>query len=189
MNKERLILFAGSFDPFQNGHLRLVNYFENDQVHLLALYNPNKKDYLLNLEERIQSIRKVKFKFIVNVLDFHFKNPDYYLYMCNVVPEIEKMYPDKEICLLMGDDAYLDIKKWKDFNSIQSKIKCIVFNRIYNNIEDIPIFDDIKTELVYLDNSENVSSTMIKELLRLNKKNEVSELVPSAIKDYLITKK
>lgn len=50
----RIALFPGSFDPFHNGHLEVVERASKlfDEVVVAAMRNPQKAEPLFNLEER-----------------------------------------------------------------------------------------------------------------------------------------
>ena len=54
------MVFPGSFDPFHNGHLEVVERSASlfDEVVVAALRNPQKSDPLFTLEERQEMIRE-----------------------------------------------------------------------------------------------------------------------------------
>jgi pantetheine-phosphate adenylyltransferase len=54
-------LFPGSFDPFHNGHLEIVERASNlfDQVVVAALRNPQKSQPLFDLDERREILEEV----------------------------------------------------------------------------------------------------------------------------------
>ncbi len=56
----RTVVFPGSFDPFHNGHLEVVERAASlfDEVVVAALRNPQKSDPLFTLEERQEMIRE-----------------------------------------------------------------------------------------------------------------------------------
>jgi pantetheine-phosphate adenylyltransferase len=53
-------LFPGSFDPFHNGHLEVVERASRlfDQVVVAALRNPQKSDPLFSIEERVEMMEE-----------------------------------------------------------------------------------------------------------------------------------
>lgn len=60
---KRVALYAGSFDPFTNGHLDIVNRALKifDEIILLVAVSPTKKNFL-SKEERIDLVSKVFLK-------------------------------------------------------------------------------------------------------------------------------
>ncbi len=64
MNKTHLALFSGSFDPFTNAHLNIVERASSlfDKLYVGIGINPNKKS-LLSIEERVNLIHEVCTKF------------------------------------------------------------------------------------------------------------------------------
>jgi pantetheine-phosphate adenylyltransferase len=57
----KIALFPGSFDPFHNGHLEIVERASRlfDEVVVAALRNPQKSQALFDLEERQDMLEKV----------------------------------------------------------------------------------------------------------------------------------
>lgn len=55
------VLYTGSFDPITKGHMNIINQASNlfDEVVVAILVNPNKKNYLFTLEERLEIIKSL----------------------------------------------------------------------------------------------------------------------------------
>ena len=64
MSKSHLALFAGSFDPFTNAHLNIVERTTSlfDKLYVGIGINPTKKSFL-SVEERVSLIQKVCTRF------------------------------------------------------------------------------------------------------------------------------
>lgn len=57
---ERIAVYPGSFDPITNGHLDIIERSSKifDKLIIAILSNPDKKNPLFNVEERIELIKK-----------------------------------------------------------------------------------------------------------------------------------
>lgn len=175
----RFLVFGGSFDPFHYSHKDLIDYFSTP-VSIIPTYNPFKESSLFTLKERIDMIKEIYFANGSYVEEFTLTDPLFFSYMVNIVLRIEKDNPNKEICLIMGDDTYNSIHRWKDFNQIQDKITCLVFNRDSIKNDKIKIHHNIKTELIDLNIKKN-SSTEIREFLKVNRLDYIEKLIPKEI--------
>ena len=55
------VLYTGSFDPITKGHMNIIEQASKlfDEVVVAILVNPNKKNYLFTLEERLEIIKSL----------------------------------------------------------------------------------------------------------------------------------
>lgn len=180
---KKLYIFGGSFDPFHKAHKELVEQFD-DEVLIIPTYNPFKDNCLFSLKERILMIKKIKFKNNSKVVDFTLENPEHYMFMANIINRLSYEYPDSDINLIMGYDTYREIYKWKNIDTIQNDITCLVFNRDNKKRE---LQKGIKTQFLDKD-INNLSSTEIRELINSNNLSEISKLCPEEILPDILSK-
>ena len=59
------VLYTGSFDPITKGHMNIIEQASKlfDEVVVAILINPNKKNYLFTLEERLEIIKSLYEKY------------------------------------------------------------------------------------------------------------------------------
>ena len=55
------VLYAGSFDPITKGHMNIIKQSSElfDEVIVAVMKNPQKKEYLFTLKERLEIIKKI----------------------------------------------------------------------------------------------------------------------------------
>ena len=55
------VLYTGSFDPITKGHMNIIEQASKlfDEVVVAILVNPNKKNYLFTIEERLEIIKSL----------------------------------------------------------------------------------------------------------------------------------
>ena len=91
-------IYPGSFDPVTNGHLDIIRRAANlsDRLVVAVLENPNKKNSLFTVEERMEHLRLVT-KDIDNKTKVYISAGSEYLSTCT-----SKMYQDKLIQMAGG---------------------------------------------------------------------------------------
>ena len=150
-------IYPGSFDPFTNGHLNVLNHAADifDKVYVVVMKHPNKQR-LINLATSKELICK--------------SIPDYFDNVEVIISEGNLIY--KEAKRLRCDYIVRGVRNnGLDYSYEENLAE---FNKDIGNINTIFIRADV---------NKNVSSTMIKTLLDNNE--SISAYVPSAINKYL----
>lgn len=150
-------IYAGSFDPFTNGHLNVLNHASDifDKVYLVIMRHPNKKRFIDSFTTADLIRQSI---------------PEYYDNVEVVVAESDLIY--KEAKRLNCDYIVRGVRNnGLDYSYEENLAE---FNKDVGNINTIFIRADV---------NKNVSSTMIRTLLANNE--SVSAYVPGVINKYL----
>jgi pantetheine-phosphate adenylyltransferase len=127
MNKKRMALYAGSFDPPTRGHLDLVERAAKmfDKV-VVAVAKNDAKTSLFTIEERVEMLREMADRFDnVSIADFNGLTVDYaksigavalirglrvlsdFEYELSMAINNQKLNPDVDTVCLMPSEPYL----------------------------------------------------------------------------------
>lgn len=140
MNK-KVGLFFGTFNPIHIGHLIIANHmaeFSNlDEIWLVVTpHNPHKKkNTLLDDVHRLAMVRIATDeypKLKASNIEFDLPQPNYTV---NTLIVLEEKYPDKDFCLIMGEDNLKNLHKWKNFEVILENYPIYVYPRISKKTE------------------------------------------------------
>lgn len=169
-------LFGGTFDPIHIGHLiimeNVINSMNLDKIYILPNSNPphklqNKKT---DIKIRLKMVREaIKDNHKIEINDYDYRNNSIH-YTYQTIDFFKKTYPDDEFYFIIGEDSFLDIKKWKNYEQIL-KENLIVFKR-YSEINSslLSEINEIKkyNKNIYLiDNiALDISSTLIRSLVK-----------------------
>lgn len=145
------IAYPGTFNPFHNGHLDVVNKLSQmfDEVHILVMKNSNKN---LNISEKIRA---------ENISLIFKEQKNIFVHYSNI--SLEDTLIEKKLNLIARGirnnlDANIEIQR------------AIMLKKIAN-VETIIIPTSTNTAFI--------SSTIIRELIALNK--DISDFVPKQI--------
>lgn len=145
------IAYPGTFNPFHNGHLDVVNKLNQmfDEVHILVMKNSNKN---LNISEKIRA---------ENISLIFKEQKNIFVHYSNI--SLEDTLIEKKLNLIARGirnnlDANIEIQR------------AIMLKKIAN-VETIIIPTSTNTAFI--------SSTIIRELIALNK--DISDFVPKQI--------
>ena len=173
-------LFFGSFNPIHNAHINIANeVIDKSDVEkvwmVLSPQSPDKKKIIdKNIRYDLMEIALSKFKNItISTIEFDMPLPNY---THNTLQKISKEFPYFEFRIIMGEDNYIKIQKWKDYKYILKNYKIIVYPR--SKVSPKSIF----SEKIY-----NVSSTKIRSNIK-NKKS-ISDYVPIEVEKKIIEDK
>jgi nicotinate-nucleotide adenylyltransferase len=207
-------LFGGTFNPFHNGHLGIIDHvqkqFELDKIYLIpSATPPHKPDTdLACASDRFNMVKTSIEAFddlLVSDKELVRKGPSFTI---DTIDEFKKEYGENTLFyLLMGSDAFLDITTWKLKDKIFEIIPVIIMLRgFWKNYKTIASFIDENISKEYIFNKEkngfyhktkqkilicsvpkiDISSTMIRELIK-NKK-PIKEFVPANVEKIIKVK-
>ena len=169
-------LFGGTFDPIHIGHLiimeNVINAMNLDKIYILPNSNPphklqNKKT---DIKIRLKMVREaIKDNHKIEINDYDYRNNSIH-YTYQTIDFFKKTYPDDEFYFIIGEDSFLDIKKWKNYEQIL-KENLIVFKR-YSEINsslssEINEIKKYNKNIYLIDNMAlDISSTLIRSLVK-----------------------
>lgn len=188
MNKRKVAIFGGSFDPIHNGHLALAGEVLSralaDEVWFMVTpQNPHKQGCTLSDEQLRLRMVQLAVDGIegVKACDFEFglPRPSYTL---NTLTALGEAYPGCEFSLLIGADNWEKFDRWYKGDEILARYGVIVYPR---GSEDEPLLPHgvrwLPAKLY------DVSSTMIRAAVAAG--GDISHLVPSVVAAFINDKK
>ena len=138
----RIGIYGGSFNPVHFGHVGLAKWvIENTDLDELWLMvspnNPLKPANLLAPEgERLAAVSKaIKDIPHVKASDFEFSLPRP-SYTANTLRELQKVYPDAEFTLIIGEDNIAIFDRWREYEFILANFRIFVYPRRENLSDD-----------------------------------------------------
>ncbi len=207
-------LFGGTFNPFHNGHIGIIQ-------HVQKLYNleklflipsatpPHKPD--INLAPAKDRFLMVK-ESLKEYADFQASDKELIRngpsYTIDTITEFKKEYDSgTRFYLLMGSDAFLDIDTWKHKNQIFKEVPIVIMLRgQWKDYNPIVSFIDEHISKGYIFNEQDkvffktdrpeitickvpkieISSTMIRDRVKHNQ--SIKEFVPEIVETIIKTK-
>jgi len=183
-------LYFGTFDPIHFGHINIANFLiDNDLVEkvwfVVTPENPEKSsNSLTNFTHRYEMVKiqvKDNNNLLASDIELNLKRPNYTI---DSLRYISKAYPDNSFSLIIGEDNFVNFKKWKGYKEIMNYYKIYVYPRktilktdmklvMSNNIEMI------KAPLIEL------TSTNIRN--NINQKDFAKEYISDSIYKYITT--
>ena len=180
-------LFGGSFNPIHNGHVWLAKALLRetglDEVwFMVSPQNPLKQNrQLLDDNQRFRLVQlalKDEPRLRPCDYEFHLPKPSY---TWNTLQALKKDFPMHRFTLLIGGDNWQLFDKWYRYEDLLREYPIVVYPRQDANPGDMqtasPNVTFVKVPLI------NISSTMIRERLRLGK--NVRGLVPGPVASVL----
>jgi len=128
-------LFFGSFNPIHVGHLIVADAVAHsgfvDQVwFVVSPQNPTKKrNTLAHEQDRYDMVAlsiASNHHFSLTDIEFHLPKPSYTI---DTLRALEKIYPQDQFLLIMGQDNIAQLPKWKAADELLKKHEILVYPR------------------------------------------------------------
>lgn len=186
MQKKKVGIFGGSFNPIHTGHIALAKSLCQqaglDEVWLMVSpMNPFKKEATdlladkLRLEMAEQAIADEP-KLKACDYEFHMPKPSY---TWHTLQAMSQDYPNIAFTLLIGGDNWAAFDKWYHHDDILAHYPIVVYPRQGSTIGEVPAgVTIVQTPLL------NISSTEIRQ--RIAKGESIQGMVPESIEQLAI---
>jgi len=181
-------LYFGTFNPIHIGHLIIANEMvENsdlDEIWMVVTpHNPfKKKSSLLENHHRFELVYRATESYDkIKPSDIEFKLPQPN-YTVHTLANAVESYPNKEFCLIMGEDNLKSFHKWKNYETILAHHAIYVYPRVSegsvaHQFKNHPKIHSIKAPIIEL------SSTMIRKAIKEQK--NIKPLLPKEVWNYI----
>lgn len=202
-------IMGGTFDPIHYGHLRVAEEageaLNLDRVYLIPVNIPPHKSRsdLTPFRYRYEMIRlAVQSSKLLDVSDIEGKRGGI-SYTVDTLRQIKKEWQETQIYFIIGIDAFLDIKTWKDYKRLFSLCNFVVIRRAQDISEDklFGFLKEIDKDIIKKDNNNyilstglkviflkttlmDISSTRIRELASQGK--TLTFLLPDSVIEYIL---
>ncbi len=199
----KLGIFGGTFNPIHFGHLRVAEEVREktnlDKIIFIPSGNPPLKT--IDLIEASHRYRMTEIaitsnaNFEISALEIKQKGKSYTL---NTIQRLYKIYPEDELYLILGVDAFMDLPNWWQPEALIRLIDFIVVPRPGFNQRDIlkspyltqgsissrPLIMKSGRKLICIQTTQiDISSTKIRKLLR--DKKSIKYLLPEGVENYI----
>ncbi len=189
--RTRLGLFGGTFDPIHLGHLILAERaFEELKLDQLIFIPAKISPYKINLppaasaEDRVAMMKVAigtRDEWSIDTRELLSEGPSFTI---DTVKEIQQVYPNAKLFLLIGEDQLAGLSGWKESETLQRLVSFVVLSR-KSVREEAKILSKFPPDTIFLNRHIDISSTDIRERLAKNKK--VDYLLPCTVHDYIKT--
>lgn len=195
-SNSKIGLYFGTFNPIHIGHLIIANYMAEfsdlDEIWFVVTpHNPHKikksllEDYhrLAMVDIALESYPKLK----GSNIEFNLPQPNYTV---NTLAYLEEKYPNKNFCLIIGEDNLKSLHKWKNYEVILERYPLYVYPRISEGEVDRQFYVLEEGEKKYHKNITPVeapimelSSTFIRNAIK--EKKDIRPMLPEGVWIYL----
>ena len=200
-------LFGGTFNPFHNGHIRIIEHIKDifgfDKIFLIPSATPPHKPNvnLAPAQDRYDMVREsIKNRQGLIVSDKEISRGGNSFTIDTIQMFKEELGKEADLFFLMGSDAFLDINTWKRKDRIFHEIKIVIMlrwplqshhelasfikehvSKDYQYLESDQSFIHQDKQPIYISKVPriDISSTLIRERIRQDR--SVEDLVPANV--------
>jgi len=205
----RIGILGGTFDPVHLGHLRTAEEIGQglglERVYLIPAASPPHKmhDPITPFDHRLAMVRLgVRESALLEALDLEGRRAGL-SYSFDTLKELKSRFGmNAEIFFLVGSDAFLEIRTWKNYRKLFDYAHFVIIPRIGYDLETLHNFVSGLDQSVKKQQDENVytmpsgnhviiyqctlldiSGTGIRDMVRRGK--SITFLVPEAVRTYI----
>ena len=206
MDKKKILLFGGTFNPIHNGHLWMaqeaVERLSFEEVIFVPSATPPHKKDVLSFSHRLKMAQLATEGIdYFSVSDIESKREGL-SYTYDTIMYFKKKYPDTIIWWMVGTDTVRDLKDWYRISDIMDECHFIIANRNpyqnidYENEDLLSICGDARKAAgkkygavnyftPLLNAVLDISSTNIRERIGWKEKYAARFLVPREVEKYI----
>ena len=188
MQKRRIGIYSGSFNPIHLGHVRLADYICSaglvDEVWLMVSpLNPLKQGQTLEADVHRLAMATVATAHCSKVQpsDFEFDLPKPN-FTYRTLTQLRAVYPDCDFTLIVGSDNWLIFDKWRNWQEIIDEFGLLVYPRPGYDVDESTMPTNVR--LLAEAPVTDLSSTEIRAAL--TQSGDTSEMLHPNVKDYII---
>ena len=181
----KIAIFGGSFNPVHRGHYEIVRHLicerSLDKVIVVPAYRNPLKDIIPAIPEKIRwRLLELTFEGLQKVELSRFElNRQRVSFTIDTVEHFRERYPQAEIHLVLGEDAFAQFQHWKRYRRILEQASILLFRRPASKRKtscNIPEIEEARVDFLGCRISD-VSSTDIRNtpLNKVNRKQWIHE--------------
>lgn len=192
--KNKIVIFGGSFNPPLNSHFSLaeqiVNEYENiKKIIFVPVNSKYQKQGLLSNEHRYNMLKLVCDKnvdFEVSKIEI---DSDRALYTIETLTKLQEEYKKYELLFTIGTDNLKEIHTWNRADELVEKFRILVLERDEDNMHDIINSNEFlaknKNAFIRVKNNirSNLSSTFVRNKIKDGK--SIRYLTPDEVYEYI----
>jgi len=142
MNKERIGIFGGTFNPIHKGHvkaaLEVQGKFLMDRILLIPSYIPPHKGApdIAPPSHRLQMVELAVAPYpqiVPSSIEIDAKGKSYSIL---TLAKLKKRYPNSSMFFILGVDAFLEIDTWREYKKVLEQCHFIVISRPGYDLQD-----------------------------------------------------
>lgn len=127
-------ILGGTFDPVHHGHLRLaleiVSKLDLDEVRLIPLKKPaHRQEPFATEKQRLHMLQLATEGSHDLIADDRELKRDEVSYSIDTLRSLRKEFPDRALCLIVGQDAFSKLDTWKEWQGLLDYAHIIVATR------------------------------------------------------------
>ena len=200
----RIGIFGGTFNPIHIGHMNIADCAVHDAGLNWVLFIPSKNPYTKpNIDMATYHCRTMMTAIAISnerdrfdvCEDFIKDGEPTYTYL--TVKKLKESFSSDDLFLILGEDAFLDFKSWKNYKDILEDIKGFyVYPRGKNSSKQAikDLMDELKLSAPNLDlymsldaHELDISSTIIRD--RIDRGLTCKYLLPEGVYQYILNHK
>ena len=185
-------IFGGTFDPVHNGHLAAASQLRGvaqvDQVWLMPNARPPHRTAapVASAGDRMRMVELAVAGHEGLVPSRIEVDRGGVSYTIDTLRELARDFPGQRFALLLGADAALQIRSWRDVDALLDQASFVIFNRPQTTLAPQTLhelgFAPSRTRIVHLD-TPAIAAHQVRD--RLARGASIDDLVPPPVADYI----